>query len=351
MGFVKTWGVAAILLAAGLQLPAVAQEDCVPGPNALGVSRTIEVDTTGGPRFGVQYKTTPLPLADGEIVLTFDDGPIRSHTKAVLDALAAHCTKATFFLVGRMAVSDPEMVREYARRGHTVGTHTWSHANLQALTPLRARQEIELGFSAVQKAMGHPIAPFFRFPYLRDTPSMVTHLEARNVAMFSIDVDSKDYRTRDGASVHRKVMADLGKAKKGIILFHDIQTSTARALPALLADLKAKGYRIVHLVPKAQVATVADFDAMAQTELAKKQAGAAPLTKRSLTWPTAEHKLPAVPAAATGPLARRRHRSRRSAAPAAGRSQQGPGHLRPSAPEGPRRRRRLEEGRRAPVTR
>jgi hypothetical protein len=222
-------------------------------------------------------------------VLTFDDGPLRSYTVPVLEALAAHCTKATFFSVGRMAVADPEMVKEYDRRGHTIGTHTWSHANLRALSPARARVEIELGFSAVQKAAGKPIAPFFRFPFLSDPPGMIAHLKERQVGIFSIDVDSKDFRTRDPVTVHRRVMAELARARKGIILFHDIQPSTARALPGLLADLKAKGYRVVHMVPKAAVATVAEFDTQAQQALDRKKAAASsqPLAKRALTWPVA----------------------------------------------------------------
>ena len=126
----KPWGWPAACCV-GVLAPAVAraQEACTPGPNALGVSRVVEIDTSAGPRFGVQYKEHDL-LADGEVVLTFDDGPLRAYTKPVLEALQAHCTKATFFVVGRMAVADPEMVREYARLGHTVGIHTWSHANL-----------------------------------------------------------------------------------------------------------------------------------------------------------------------------------------------------------------------------
>jgi peptidoglycan/xylan/chitin deacetylase (PgdA/CDA1 family) len=301
MRTVKAFGLALGLLAASFG-PTLAQEACTPGPDALGVSRTIEIDTSTGPRFGVQYNEQSTLLADGEVVLTFDDGPLRGYTKAVLEALAVHCTKATFFLVGRMAVADPEMVQEYARRGHTVGSHTWSHANLQSLTPLKARAEIELGFSAVQAALGKPIAPFFRFPYLRDAPSNITYLQGRQVGMFSIDVDSKDYRTHDGATVHRKVMADLGRLKKGIILFHDIQRSTARALPGLLADLKAKGYRIVALQPKAALTTLPEYDALAQQELAKRGAvaGAQPLAKRALTWPLAQPSVPAEPAAAKG---------------------------------------------------
>ena len=233
------WGLACGVLA-GTVVPAAAQEDCTPGPNALGVSRVAEIDTTKGPRFGFQYKEQDI-LADGEVVLTFDDGPLRSHTKHVLEALQAHCTKATFFVVGRMAVADPEMVREYARLGHTVGIHTWSHANLHSITPLKARMEIELGFSAVQQALGKPVAPFFRFPYLADSKSMTIHLQERNIAIFSIDIDSKDYRTRNGESVHHKVMADLARAKKGIILFHDIQPSTARAIPAPAGGSEGQG--------------------------------------------------------------------------------------------------------------
>jgi hypothetical protein len=186
-----------------------------------------------------------------------------------------------------MAVADPEMVREYARLGHTIGIHTWSHANLHSITPLKARTEIELGFSAVQQALGKPVAPFFRFPYLADTKSMTTHLQERQVAIFSIDLDSKDFRTRDPGTVHRRVMGDLARAKKGIILFHDIQPSTARALPSLLADLKAKGYRVVHLQPKAEATTMPEFDVVAQRELDRRRAtvAAQPLAQRSMTWP------------------------------------------------------------------
>jgi peptidoglycan/xylan/chitin deacetylase (PgdA/CDA1 family) len=295
MQILRAFGLVGGVLAYALT-PASAQEACTPGPNALGVSRVLEIDTSTGPRFGFQYKEQDV-LSDGEVVLTFDDGPLRSHTKYVLDALDAQCTKATFFLVGRMALADPEMAQEYGRRGHTVGIHTWSHANLRSLTPLRARTEIELGFSAVQQAIGKPVAPFFRFPYLADTNSMTTHLKERHVAIFSIDVDSKDYRTRDPGSVHRRVMSDLARMKKGIILFHDIQASTARALPGLLADLKAKGYRVVHLQPKEAATTVAEFDARAQQEMDRRRAKvvAEPLAKRAFTWPMATD-VPAQPA-------------------------------------------------------
>ena len=209
MQVIVTWLCAALGLSA--LIPGAAAENACP-PNALGVSRTAEIDTTGGPWFGSPRGDKDF-LAPGEVVLTFDDGPTPKYSRTILAALAAQCTKATFFVVGRMAVADPEMVREYARLGHTIGIHTWSHANLHSITPLKARTEIELGFSAVQQALGKPVAPFFRFPYLADTKSMTTHLQERHVAIFSIDLDSKDFRTRDPGTVHRRVMGDLARRR------------------------------------------------------------------------------------------------------------------------------------------
>jgi len=300
MGKMRVSCAGALLLCVLAGTPALAAPQTC-GPQALGVARTLEIDTRAGPRFGFQYQDPGL-LADGEVILTFDDGPLRAYTRPILETLAAHCTKATFFLVGRMAVADPEMVQEYARQGHTVGTHTWSHANLQALSPARARAEIELGFSAVQGAMGRPIAPFFRFPYLRDSKAATDYVAGRQFAAFSIDVDSKDYRTRDPSAVQRKVMADLARSRKGIILFHDIHYSTARALPGLLAELKAKGFKVVHVTPKAEATTLAEFDGQAQQELGRRRAALSsePLARRSLTWPAAK-TIPAQPAAAEIP--------------------------------------------------
>lgn len=281
-------GVAATgtLLSASILWTATAQAQQPACAGKLGVSRTIEVDTSSGPRFGGKKKDFEI-LDEGEVILTFDDGPIRSHTRAVLAALEAHCTKATFFVVGRMAVADPDMVKEYDRKGHTVGVHTWSHANLTHLTPLKARHEIELGFSAVQLALGKAPAPFFRFPYLAEPRSMTLHVQGRQIAAFNIDVDSKDYRAHDGAAVHKKVMHDLASARKGIILFHDIQASTARGLPALLDDLKANNFRIVHMVAKAPATTLPEFDALAEKAMGRRQVASAssPLARRAITWP------------------------------------------------------------------
>lgn len=298
---------------------AAAQPSCERS-GALGVSRVVEVDPQGGPRYGNQQYGDIDFLQDGEVVLTFDDGPSRSHTLPILEALEAECTRATFFVVGRMAVADPALVRETERRGHTIGTHTWSHRNLRSLGAAQAKAEIELGISAVSRVLGHPVAPFFRFPFLSDPAGMIAHLRTRDVGIFSIDVDSLDFRTRKPGEVNRRVLAQLAEKRKGIILFHDIQSSTAHALRGLLAELRARGFKVVHMVPKAPVKTLAEYDAQAEKALAGKQlaAEANPLASRALVWPVASGfnappaQSAASPASAAAPAERPQRPARRS---------------------------------------
>jgi peptidoglycan/xylan/chitin deacetylase (PgdA/CDA1 family) len=247
-----------------LALPAVAQTKCAPG--AIGTARVIELDATGGPRLGHLQYPGPQLLEPKEVVLTFDDGPHKQLTPVILDILDAHCAKATFFMVGQRALMYPAIVRDVARRGHTIATHTWAHRNLGQTGPEAGIAEIELGISAVQRALGEPAAPFFRFPYLSDPGYAQQHLRRRNTAMFSIDVDSQDFRTRSPTVVLRNISKGLQAKGRGILLFHDIQPSTAGALGALLADLKANGYRIVHVVPRAPQVTVAEYDRRAGSQ-------------------------------------------------------------------------------------
>jgi peptidoglycan/xylan/chitin deacetylase (PgdA/CDA1 family) len=253
----------------GLAVPL--PQGCAERTDLIGLSRVVEIDTTGGPRFGEsQYKDSTF-LEDGEVVLTFDDGPARRYTLPILDALDAHCTRATFFTVGRMAVADPETLRETARRGHTIAVHTWSHKKLSTISPAKAKDEIELGRSATKKALGANPAPFFRFPYLADTEATLAHLAARNTAVFSLEVDSRDFKTHNPGTVVRTVLSQLQSAKKGIILFHDIQPSTAGALSTLLGALKERGFRVVHIVAKAAVETLAEYDALAEKEMQRRK--------------------------------------------------------------------------------
>src|ERR1700737_1738879 len=103
--------------------PMPAKAACA-NPDALGVSRVVEVDTTGGPGFGFAHFKQLDFLADKEVVLTFDDGPWPVNTPSVLKMLADECTKAVFFPIGKHATYHPEILRQVAAAGHTVGAHT-----------------------------------------------------------------------------------------------------------------------------------------------------------------------------------------------------------------------------------
>ncbi len=229
-------------------------------PNALGVSRVVQIDTTGGPGFGMEHFKSHDFLNDHEVVLTFDDGPWLNNTPMVLKALADQCVRATFFPIGLHATYYPEILKQVAEAGNTIGSHTMSHKNLAKKNVNEAKTEIEMGMSAVHLALGTQIAPFFRFPALQHPPEMVTYLGERNVAIFSADFDSFDFKMHRPEQVTKSVMDKLAKHGKGIILMHDFQKATAQALPDILAKLKAGGYKVVHMVPKDSLQTIQQYD-------------------------------------------------------------------------------------------
>src|SRR6185312_3199504 len=219
-------------------------------PDAIGMSRTVEIDTTGGPGFGFEHFKNHDFLKNGEVVLTFDDGPWVS-TPKVLKTLADNCIKATFFMIGKHATYYPNLVKEVAAGGHSIGTHTWGRVNLEKKPFDQAKEEIEKGLAAVQWALeGQKTAPFFRFPALKHPPEVVKYLGERNIAIFSTDFDSFDFKMRKPEQVIKSVMEKLEKHGKGIILMHDFQHATADALPDLLKQMKDKGYKVVHMRPK-----------------------------------------------------------------------------------------------------
>jgi peptidoglycan/xylan/chitin deacetylase (PgdA/CDA1 family) len=239
-------------------------------PDAIGLSRVIEIDTTGGPAFGTEHFKQYDFLRDKEVALTFDDGPWPGNTPMVLKALQDNCTKATFFEIGEHATWRPDLARELAAAGMTIGSHTWSHKDL-AKNPYakdieQAKQEIEMGVSAVHMAVGGSTAPFFRFPDLQQPRDLMPYLGARNIAIFSTDIDTFDFKLRRPEDVVKSAMTKLAKNGKGILLMHDFQHATAEAMPELLRQLKAGGYKIVHMVSKESVTTLAKYDEMVRAQ-------------------------------------------------------------------------------------
>ena len=239
-------------------------------PDGMGLARTVEIDTTGGPAFGTEHFKQYDFLRDKEVVLTFDDGPWPENTPMVIKALTDMCVKGTFFEIGEHATWRPDISKMVAAAGMTIGSHTWSHKDLArkpyATDIEQAKQEIEMGVSAVHMAVDGPIAPFFRFPDLQQPADLMTYLGTRNIAIFSTDIDTFDFKMRKPEDVIKSAMTKLAKNGKGILLMHDFQHATAEALPELLRQLKAAGYKIVHMVPKQPVTTVAKYDDMVRAQ-------------------------------------------------------------------------------------
>jgi peptidoglycan/xylan/chitin deacetylase (PgdA/CDA1 family) len=228
---------------------------------ALGTERVMEVGTQGGAEIGLKSYPRTLPLRDHEVVLTFDDGPDAVTTPSVLDALAAQCVKATFFLIGRNAQAVPKLARRELAEGHSIGHHTFSHpaATLRRLSTAAAEADIDKGFQADDLAVyGHaaaePRVPFFRYPGFADTPEVNRWLASRDIAVFGADLWASDWLTMTPQAELALIMERLEKTKGGIVLLHDARASTAAMIPAFLTALKAHGFHIVHIVPGAGAA-------------------------------------------------------------------------------------------------
>jgi peptidoglycan/xylan/chitin deacetylase (PgdA/CDA1 family) len=244
---------AAALVASMAWAAAAAATDC-PRPGTLGTSRVLGVDAATTPRVGLKSFPQTLPLADHEVVLTFDDGPWPPTTPRVLAALAQQCVRATFFLIGKPASEHPELVRSIAAQGHTIGHHTWTHRSLMRIAPNETTEEIDRGISADEMAL-HGIAttvpstPFFRFPGFESTPETLALLQSRGIVVFGADLWASDWEPMTPRRELDLVVRRLNAAGKGIILFHDAKARTAAMLPAFLRYLRDHHFRVVHLVP------------------------------------------------------------------------------------------------------
>jgi peptidoglycan/xylan/chitin deacetylase (PgdA/CDA1 family) len=253
VGLWQRAALAAAGLLAGLATHTAMAADCPGNPNALGTSRTLVVDPRQHRLIGtMQYRET-LPLADHEIVLTFDDGPLPRNSNKILDILAAQCVKATFFTIGRMAQFSPEGVRKLLAAGHTIGTHTQNHPLGMNRMPIeRAKQEIDEGIASTKAALGDhadAVAPFFRIPGLSRADSVEDYLGSQGIQSWSADFVADDWRHVSSQRVYDLAISRIEAKGKGILLLHDIQPRTVAALPRILETLKARGYRIVHVVP------------------------------------------------------------------------------------------------------
>ncbi|MBR0726946.1 polysaccharide deacetylase family protein [Bradyrhizobium manausense] len=229
--------------------------DC-PRKDTLGTSRVLAVDPKTYPRVGLKSFPQTLPLADHEVVLTFDDGPRPPYTQKVLAALAQECVRATFFLIGQSSAEFPDLVRRIAAEGHTVAHHSWSHPMTSKIPFEQAKENFDRGIAADEAALNGvstntPSTPFFRFPYFDSTPATLDLMQSRGIAVFGADLWASDWEEMTPEHELKLVTDRLNAVGKGIILFHDPKAHTAAMMPVFLRYLRKNGYRVVHIVPAA----------------------------------------------------------------------------------------------------
>lgn len=211
-----------------------------PRPVALGggMAESVPVATTSADR------TTVVPRRPVDcrvakcVALTFDDGP-GPYTEKLLGILARRRTRATFFVLGRQGLVYPKLVAMEAAAGHEIGNHTTTHRQLTGLGPAEIRAELERTDAVVRKVVGH--APrVMRPPYGAHNKTVDAQIR---VPIILWDVDTLDWKTRSTRATVDAVRRD---ARRGsIILVHDIHKSTVAAVPAIVDDLKARGFTLV----------------------------------------------------------------------------------------------------------
>ncbi len=220
----------------------------------LGTERTLQVGTVGGTKVGLKTYPASLALADHEVVLTFDDGPWPATTPLILNALAAECVHATFFVIGRNSAASPALLKREVAEGHTVGHHSFSHPakTLRSLSFEAAQADVNRGFTADDMAAygasaAEPRVPFFRYPGFGDSPALNDWLKTRKIAVFGTDIWASDWNVMTPEAELALILQRLEVQKRGIILFHDTKMQTAKMLPAFLRQLKLRGYKVVHI--------------------------------------------------------------------------------------------------------
>jgi peptidoglycan/xylan/chitin deacetylase (PgdA/CDA1 family) len=206
------------------------------------------------------YRAQTGDVAPKELILTFDDGPSPENTVQILDILKGVGARVMFFHLGPHVQSNPNIVYREAIDGHKIGSHSLTHRclannpictkanNGKALTTDEAITEIRGGHQAVYDAIGF-VDPFFRFPYGESDPALSGYLASKQVGQFYWNIDSEDWRAQANDKLLQNVLAQIDKAQRGIVLFHDVQRRTLEILPSFLRAIYDRGYTLVVLEP------------------------------------------------------------------------------------------------------
>ncbi|HKF48668.1 MAG TPA: polysaccharide deacetylase family protein [Terracidiphilus sp.] len=169
-------------------------------------------------------RTLVAPPRPGEIALTFDDGPNPAWTPRLLEILAKHGVKATFFLIGKFAAEETVLTRSIANGGHTIGNHSWSHPNLALTAPAKVRDELRRTSGTLEEITGQPVK-FFRPPYGGRRPDVLS--AARKLGMTPVMWNSmtNDWEERRPEAIAERMAAKVDAASRSgraaNIVLHD----------------------------------------------------------------------------------------------------------------------------------
>lgn len=175
--------------------------------------------------------------------MTFDDGPSATLTPKLLDLLAAHHIKATFFVIGENVAEHPEIVARAAREGHEIGNHSWSHPNFGKMSDESVRRQLEQTDDAIKNATGK------RPTLLRPPYGSITAREKRWIHdefgydIILWDVDPYDWKRPGPAVVRARILKETRPGS--IVLSHDIHPGTIEAMPSTFDELEAKGFKFI----------------------------------------------------------------------------------------------------------
>ena len=183
------------------------------------------------------------------IALTFDDGPNEEYTKEILSILENYNVKATFFIIGKYAKIDPELVKEIFEKGHIIGNHSFSHPNFIHLSEQEIREEIKRTSEIIYEIIGKRPA-FFRPPFGACSPLMVEILREKDYQIITWSAMTNDWDPVSAEHIAQDILRRVGPG--GIIGLHDgwmsaDRSQTVRALPKIIEELQNKGYRFVSL--------------------------------------------------------------------------------------------------------
>jgi peptidoglycan/xylan/chitin deacetylase (PgdA/CDA1 family) len=192
------------------------------------------------------------------IAMTFDDGPSAKLTPKLLDLLAAHHIKVTFFVIGENVVQYPELLRRAAREGHEIGNHSWSHPYLAKMSDEGVRQQLQKTDDAIKNATGaRPM--LMRPPYGSLTARQKKWIHDEfGYQIILWDVDPLDWKRPGPTVVCNRIVKETRPGS--IVLSHDIHPGTIEAMPSTLDQLEAKGFKFV---------TVSELIRMARPEAPK----------------------------------------------------------------------------------